>query len=44
MRKLIVAAMAAAQQLLSLFLIMFDDVPTTYEKKVAKKHLRELTP
>jgi len=44
MRKLIITAMAATQQLLSSFLIMFDDVPTKYEKKAAKKRLRELTP
>jgi hypothetical protein len=44
MRKLIVAAMAATQQLLSSFLIMFDDAPTKYEKKAAKKRLRKLTP
>jgi hypothetical protein len=44
MRNLIIAAMVATQQLLSSFLIMFDDVPTKHDKKASKKHLRELTP
>jgi hypothetical protein len=44
MRNLIIAAMAATQQLLSSFLIMFDDVPTKHDKKASKKRLRELTP
>jgi hypothetical protein len=44
MRKLIAAAMAATQQLLSSYLVMFDDVPTKFEKKAAKKRLREFTP
>ncbi len=44
MRNLIVAAMTATQQLFSSFLIIFDDVPTKYDKKASKKRLRELTP
>ncbi len=44
MRNLIVATMAATQQLFSSFLIIFDDVPTKYKKKASKKRLRELTP
>jgi hypothetical protein len=44
MHNLIVAATAATQQLFSSFLIIFHDVPTKYDKKASKKHLRELTP
>ncbi len=44
MCNLIVATMAATQQLFSSFLIIFDDVPTKYKKKAPKKRLRELTP
>jgi hypothetical protein len=39
----IVAAVAATQQLLAAYSIIFDDVLTRVERRRAKRHKRELT-
>jgi hypothetical protein len=40
----LVATIVATQQLLAAYTVLFDDVPTKWEKRMAKKRKRELTP
>ena len=41
---ILVATIVATQQLLAAYTVLFDDVPTKWEKRMAKKRKRELTP
>jgi hypothetical protein len=43
-RMLVAAAAICIHQLLLSFVIIFDDVPTAYEARAAKRRKRELTP
>jgi hypothetical protein len=40
----VLSCVAAVHQLITVYSILFDDVPTVREKKILKKHQRELTP
>jgi hypothetical protein len=40
----LLACVAAVYQIITAYTILFDDVPTTRERRLLKKHKRELTP
>ena len=40
----VIACVAAVHHLITAYSILFDDLPTAQEKRLVKKHQREVTP